>query len=60
VSAQTDGKVKAIHVKTGGFLGFGGKTVAVPEGKYTISGKNIQLALTADEVEKLPEVREQS
>ena len=33
---------------------------AVPDGKFTKSGENIQLGLTADEVSKLPEVKEQS
>jgi len=60
VSATPDGSVKAIHIKTGGFLGFGGKLVAIPEGRFTRSGDNIQLGMTADEVSKLPEVKEQS
>ena len=60
VSAAPDGSVKAIHIKTGGFLGFGGKLVAIPEGRFTKSGDNIQLGITADEVSKLPEVKEQS
>ena len=38
VSAAPDGSVKAIHIKTGGFLGFGGKLVAIPEGRFTKSG----------------------
>ena len=50
VNAEPDGKVKAIHVKTGGFMGIGGKLVAIPEGKFTRAGDNIQLGLTADEV----------
>jgi hypothetical protein len=60
VNAEPDGKVKAIHIKTGGFLGFGGKMVAIPEGKFTRSGENIQLGMTSDEVSKLPELKEQS
>jgi len=60
VSADPDGKVKAIRLKTGGFLGFGGKMVQIPEGKFTRSGENIQLGLTSEEVSKLPEVKEQS
>jgi PRC-barrel domain len=60
VNAEPDGKVKAIQFKTGGFLGLGGKMVAIPEGKFTRSGDNVQLGLTADEVSKLPEVKEQS
>jgi hypothetical protein len=55
-----DGKVKAIHFKTGGFLGFGGRKVAIPEGKFTVVGQNVQLALTSDEVSKLPEVKDES
>jgi PRC-barrel domain len=55
-----DGKVSAIQFKTGGFLGFGGKLVSVPESKFTRAGENIQLGLTAEEVSKLPEAKEQS
>jgi len=60
VTAASDGKVKAIRLKTGGFLGFGGKLVEIPEGKFTKSGDNVQLGLTSDEVSKLPEVKNQS
>jgi hypothetical protein len=60
VDAEPDGKVKAIRIKTGGFLGFGGKLVAIPDGKFTKTGDNLQLSMTADEVSKLPEVKEQS
>lgn len=60
VSAAPDGSVKAINLKTGGFLGFGGKLVAIPEGRFTKSGGNIQLGITADEVSKLPEIKEQN
>jgi sporulation protein YlmC with PRC-barrel domain len=58
VKAATDGKVEAIHVKTGGLLGFGGKTVAIPAGKFNQSGQNVQLALTSDDVAKLPKLDE--
>jgi hypothetical protein len=60
VSTAPDGSVKAIHIKTGGFLGFGGRLVAIPEGRYTKAGENIQLGITAEEVGKLPEIKEQS
>jgi PRC-barrel domain len=60
VSAAADGKVSAIRIKTGGFLGIGGKLVAIPEGKFVKTGDNIQLGMTSDEVSKLPEVKEQS
>jgi PRC-barrel domain len=60
VSEAPDGSVKAIRIKTGGFLGFGTKLVAIPEGRFTKSGDSIQLGISADEVSKLPEVKEQS
>jgi hypothetical protein len=60
VASGPDGAVKAIHIKTGGFLGFGGKIVAIPEGRFTKVGDNVQLGISADEVSKLPEVKEQS
>jgi sporulation protein YlmC with PRC-barrel domain len=58
VKAATDGKIEEIHVRTGGMLGFGGRTVAIPAGKFNKSGQNIQLALTSDDVAKLPRVDE--
>jgi PRC-barrel domain protein len=60
VSTAPDGQVKAIQFKTGGFLGFGGKNVSVPEGRFTKSGDAVQLGMTSEEVGKLPEVKEQS
>jgi hypothetical protein len=60
VSTGPDGSVKSIHIRTGGFLGFGARLVAIPEGRFTRNGNNIQLGMTADEVSKLPEVKEQS
>jgi hypothetical protein len=60
VSTGPDGSVKSIHIRTGGFLGFGARLVAIPEGRFTRNGDNIQLGITADEVSKLPEVKEQS
>lgn len=60
VATTPDGAVKAIQFRTGGFLGFGGKLVAIPEGRFTRTGDAIQLGLSTEEVGKLPEVREQS
>ena len=57
VATDADGKVAAIHIKTGSFLGIGGKLVAIPEGKFTRSGVNVRLGMTAEEVSKLPEVK---
>jgi hypothetical protein len=55
-SAGPDGKA-VIFLKTGGFLGFGGHVVAIPEGKFTRSGEVIQLSMTAEDVSKLPEAK---
>ena len=60
VSTGPDGSVKSIHIKTGGFLGFGARLVTIPEGRFTRNGNNVQLGITADEVSKLPQVKEQS
>jgi sporulation protein YlmC with PRC-barrel domain len=57
---EAGGKVEGIRIKTGGFLGFGGKVVEIPEGKYTRTGNNVQLAMSQDEVNKLPEVKDNS
>jgi sporulation protein YlmC with PRC-barrel domain len=52
-----DGKVTAIHIKSGGFLGMGGKLVAIPQGKFSKTGDSVTLSMTADEVSKLPELK---
>lgn len=59
ISGQ-DGKATAIHIKTGGFLGFGGKMVAIPESKFSLRGDNVQVQMTAEDVSKLPEEKDQS
>ncbi len=58
VKTAPDGKA-TLHLRTGGFLGFGGRIVAIPASSYTKSGQNIQLSMTADEVSKLPEVKDE-
>ena len=60
VKTSPDGKVTALHIRSGGFLGLGGKMVAVPEGKFVQKGDSIHLSLTAEEVSKLPEVKDAS
>jgi hypothetical protein len=60
VKTGPDGKVTAIQVKVGGFLGFGGKIVEVPQGKFTEKGNTIQLGYTTEELGKLPEVKDAS
>jgi sporulation protein YlmC with PRC-barrel domain len=58
VNTNPNGNVAALHIKTGGFLGFGGRIVAIPEGRFAKSGQNVQLNITADQVSKLPEVKD--
>ena len=60
VKTAPDGKITAIHVKVGGFLGFGGKIVEVPEGKFTQRGDTVQLSYSSDELGKMPEVKDAS
>jgi len=60
VASGPDGNVTAIYLKTGGFLGFGSKIVAIPLGKFTRAADTIQVGMTADEVSKLPEAKEQA
>ena len=60
VKTGPDGKVTAIQIKVGGFLGFGGKIVEVPDTKFTQKGETIQLGYTSDELSKLPEVKDAS
>jgi PRC-barrel domain len=56
VKAAPDGKVESIQVKTGGMLGFGGRTINIPPAKFTVAGQNVQLSMTSAEVQKLPAV----
>jgi hypothetical protein len=58
VSTGPAGDVIALHIRTGGFLGFGGRIVAIPGGKFIRSGQSIRLDLDSDEVAGLPEVKD--
>jgi hypothetical protein len=58
VKTTPDGKVTALHIHSGGFLGFGGKIVEIPEGKFSRNGGKIQLTFTGEEVSKLPPVKD--
>lgn len=60
VKTAPDGKVTAIQLKVGGFLGFGGKIIEVPDTKFTQKGDTIQLGYTSDELSNLPEVKDAS
>jgi PRC-barrel domain len=48
-----------IGVRVGSFLGFGGHMVAIPDGKFNRMGDTVQVNMTADEVQKLPQAVEQ-
>ena len=50
----------AIEIMVGGFLGFGGHMVAIPDGKFNRVGDTVQVNMTADEVNKLPKAEKQS
>jgi len=60
VTMAPGGKVTAIGLKVGGFLGFGGHMVIIPDGKFDRVGDTVQINMTADEVHKLPEAKKQS
>lgn len=56
-----DGTVAAIHIRTGGFLGFGGRLVSISPERFSMRGPTIvQLQLTADEVARLPALQDPS
>jgi len=60
VRTGPDGMATAILLKTGGFLGFGGRIVAIPANKFTRNGDSVHVGMTAEEVSQLPEAKEQS
>jgi hypothetical protein len=60
VTMGPGGKVTAIGVKVGGFLGFGGHMVVIPDGKFNRVGDTVEINMTADEVHKLPEAKRPS
>lgn len=59
VKTTPDGKVTALHIHSGGFLGFGGKLVEIPEGNFSRSGDKIHLTFTGEQVSKLPAVKDE-
>jgi sporulation protein YlmC with PRC-barrel domain len=60
VDGQPDGKITAINIKVGGFLGFGTKVVAIPEGKFQRAGAFVQVGMTAEDISKLPALKDQT
>ncbi len=60
VKSDPVGAIQEIHVKTGGFFGFGGRLIAIPAGKFAKSGENVQLAMTSREAGQLKPVTDKS
>ena len=60
VKTAPDGRITAIQLKVGGFLGFGGRVVEVQENKFTQKGDTIQIDYTIEEVDKLPDAEDNS
>ena len=58
VNTGANGDIVALHIRTGGFLGFGGRIVAIPQGKFIRSGQSVRLDLDSEEVTGLPEVKD--
>ena len=54
IDGTQDGKLTALHVASGGFLGFGARLVTIPEGRFAVVGDMVRVEMTADEVSKLP------
>ena len=60
VDGEPDGRITAINITTGGFLGFGTWVVAIPGDKFQRKGAIVHVDFTADEVAKLPAVKKAS
>ncbi|HWE22088.1 MAG TPA: PRC-barrel domain-containing protein [Hyphomicrobiaceae bacterium] len=58
VDTGPNGDIVALYIRTGGFLGFGGKVVAIPEGRFMRSGQSVRLDFDADQIDSLPTVKE--
>ena len=54
VKSEASGTVQEIHITTGGLDGSAAKTVIVPGAKIAKTGAALQLALTSQEIGKLP------
>ncbi len=59
VSKGPGGNVVALLVRTGGFLGFGGRTIAIPGDRFTRKGPNlISVDLDSEQIDHLPEIKD--
>jgi hypothetical protein len=56
VEASPGGHVKAMFFATGGFWGFGRRTVAVPAGRFAVTGQDVYINFSARDVERLPDM----
>jgi sporulation protein YlmC with PRC-barrel domain len=54
IDAEQDGRVTALNVTSSGFLGFGIRLVAIPEGKFSAVGDKVRVELTLDDIQRLP------
>jgi sporulation protein YlmC with PRC-barrel domain len=59
VKAGPDGKLREIHVKTGSFLGFGGRTVSIPADMVSKQGEKVSIAMPSSDIGKLPKLEVQ-
>lgn len=59
VKQGADGIVEAIHTDIGGFLGIGAKTVEISADQFSKGDNRLDLSMTADEANELPEVAKQ-
>jgi hypothetical protein len=50
-----DGKVEAVHIEVGRFLGMGDRTVKIDAGEFQELADRIRLKITGDAVRSLPE-----
>lgn len=58
VKSDENGALLALHIETGGVLGFGTTLREVPAGEFTETGDGIQLRLASNEIESLSEVKQ--
>ncbi len=50
-----DGKIQAVEIDVGGFLGIGARKVAIPADQLQLKGDRITASsLTADQIRNLP------
>lgn len=55
VMPESDGQGKKLRVESGGFLGIGSKTVEITSDQYEAGQNRIELSMTAEQAQDLPE-----